>query len=137
MPWVICAFALKKRVIRSKQLIFFTMFLTVFHSFFFLCPWANRSSRSLLCHSFLKSNGSNLLSLLFSLQKSNCERNTLVAIYKRVTASDLLFSKRELLIRSLLTKNKWFALCSQKNEWFARKTKKQNLNPANTESCVD
>ena len=111
---LIGSLALKKRAIRSKKSIFL-QFFTVFP---LLCPRANRS-----CCSFLKINGSDLLSMLFtkerpwanrsshSLQKSDCERFAPVALYKICDGRDLLFSKSESLFRSFAHKKR--ALCSK------------------------
>ena len=119
---LIGSLALKKRAIRSKKSIFL-QFFTVFP---LLCPRANRS-----CCSFLKINGSDLLSMLFtkerpwanrssrSLQKSDCERFAPVALYKIVTGAICSFPKVNL----------YFALLLTKNERFARKTKVQIPNP--------
>ena len=56
-----------------------------------LCPRANRSYRSLLSCSFLKSNESDLLMLLF--KKSNFERIAPVTLYKRAMGAICSFSQ--------------------------------------------
>ena len=85
------------------------MFLTFFP---FLCPIANRSHRSSLISSFLKS-----------------YLSTPIALYKRVTVSDLL--------RSLMTKewqelfilfHEQIALLLTNNKWIAQKNDEQSKN---------
>ena len=98
----------QKRQISSNKFIFLRIFLTVFT---FLCPRANCSRSSLLRCSFVKSDGSDLFSSLFT--KSDCERIAPIlkkeqpwAICSRHLAwqksdgSDLLFSKSKSPFRS-------------------------------------
>ena len=110
--------ALKKQVICSKN-----VFFVCFWQFSpFLCPRVNRSHRSSLSRSFLKSDGSNSLSLLFkkeqmwanrfcrSLQKSDREQQFApIAHDKRATRAIHSFPQAN---RSFA--NKKHALCFKK-----------------------
>ena len=85
--WGICCS--HKRAIRSEKFMFY-MFFTVFHCFSsFLCPRVKCSHCSLLSCSFLKSSGSDLLSLLWTNEQpwGNCSHHSL----KRLTVSGSLF----------------------------------------------
>ena len=64
---VICSFALKKRAIRSKKFVFSPCFWKIFTAFPLFILY--RSRHSSLCHSFLKSDRSNKLLLLFFKSK--------------------------------------------------------------------
>ena len=122
-----CCFAHKKRAICLKKFFLYHVFTSFLLLSPFLGPRANRSQCSLFGHSFLKSNGSDLLLSLFtkewpwancscrSLQKSNHERSAPVALYKRVAGAIL--------------PNHYFSLLLTKNERFAWKTREQILNP--------
>ena len=85
--WGICCS--HKRAIRSEKFMFY-MFFTVFHCFSsFLCPRVKCSHCSLLSCSFLKSSGSDLLSLLWTKEQpwGNCSHHSL----KKLTVSGSLF----------------------------------------------
>ena len=86
--------------------------------FCIFCPRVNCSCRSLLFHSFLKSNGSKLLWSLFTNEW--WERVIPVTLYKRATVRVISGA---------------FSLT--KNEWFAWKTKEQIPNTGADKLCVE
>ena len=99
--WRICSS--HKRAIRSEKFMFY-MFFTVFHCFSsFLCPRVKCSHCSLLSCSFLKSSGSDLLSLLWTKEQpwGNCSHHSL----KRLTVSGSLFFLSKSHFRSQKTSN--------------------------------
>ena len=96
-----------------------------------LCPRANRSYRSLLSCSFLKSNESDLLMLLF--KKSNFERIAPVTLYKRAMGAICSFSQgnHSFAFRSqrIFTGESLFCFSLTKNEQFVRNTDERIPNP--------
>ena len=102
------SFTLKKRAMRSTKFVFFVCFWQLLLIFPFLCPRAKRSHRSSLCRSFLKSEGSDSISSLFT--KKLPWGIALIALNKRVIVSELLPSifKKE--------RGEWFALFQ---DWIA------------------
>ena len=118
--------ALSKKSNSFKKKHIFLMFLTVFDSFFpFLCLRANRSRRSLLSCSFLKSDRSDSISSVFkkerqwangsrwSLKKSDCERIAPVALYKKSDCEQFAPVVHDKRARGLLFFTSESLFCSQ------------------------
>ena len=100
------------------------MYLTFLHSFSnLLCPRANRSCCSLLSLLYFK-RAKGAICSCFAFKKSNSERITPVALYKKKIVSYSLLSlmKKELRERFALF-NERIALLLTKNERFAGKNR--------------
>ena len=115
---MICFFTLKKQAIHSKNSYFSPCFWQVFIAFFSLYA-QERITPITLCSGALFSRGMGEIHSHRSLQKSNRELFTPLALYKRATGGICSFPRA----------NHYFALSLTKNEQFSRKTKERICNP--------